>query len=145
MLADVFENFKNMCIKIYELYPAKFLSVPGSIWQAALRKTKVNLDLLIDIDILLIFHSIYRYVIANNKYMKDYVKNKESPYLHYWDAKKFIWLSNVVKASIKKFLVSNDTSQFNENFHEESAEGYYFEVDVQYPENLHSLHNDLPF
>ena len=83
MLADVFENFKNMCIKIYELYPEKFLSVPGSIWKAALRKTKVNFDLLIDIDILLIFHSIYRYVIANNKYMKDYVENKESPYLQY--------------------------------------------------------------
>ena len=63
--------------------------------------------------------------------------------------KKFMCLGNVVKASIKKFLVSNDTSQFNENliknFHEESAEGYFLEVDVQYPENLHSLHNDLPF
>ena len=42
-----------------------------------------------------------------------------------------------------------DTSQFNEYFikiyNEENDEGYFFEVDVQYPENLHDLHNDLPF
>ena len=35
LLADVFENFKNMCIKMYKLYPAKFLPVPGLVWQAA--------------------------------------------------------------------------------------------------------------
>ena len=53
MLADVFENFRNTCLKIYELDPAKFLSAPGLAWQAALKKTKVKLDLLTDIDMLL--------------------------------------------------------------------------------------------
>ena len=53
VLADVFENFRNICLKIYELDPAKFLSVPGLAWQAALKKTKVKLDLLTDIDMLL--------------------------------------------------------------------------------------------
>ena len=76
LLADVFKNFRNMCIKIYELDPAKFLSAPGLAWQAALKKTKVKLDLLTDIDMLLmvekgirgqICHSIYRYGKANNK------------------------------------------------------------------------------
>ena len=52
-LADVFDSFRNLCLKIYELYPAKFLSVPGLAWQATLKKTKVKLDLLTDIDILL--------------------------------------------------------------------------------------------
>ena len=90
MLADVFENFRNMCIEIYELDPVKFRSAPGLAWQEALKKTKVKLDLLTDIDMLLmveegirggICHSIYQYAKANNKYMKDYDKNKESSYL----------------------------------------------------------------
>ena len=34
LLANVFENFRKVCIKIYELEPAKFLSVPGLAWQA---------------------------------------------------------------------------------------------------------------
>ena len=53
MLADVFENFRNMCIKIYKLDVAKFLSAPGLTWQAALEKTKVKLDLLTYIDMVL--------------------------------------------------------------------------------------------
>ena len=92
--ADVFENFRNMYLKIYERDPAKFYSVPGLEWQAALKKTKVNLDLLTNIDMLLmvgkgirgeICHSIYRYTKTNNKYIKDYDKNKELSYLQYWD------------------------------------------------------------
>ena len=39
LLADVFENFRNMCLKIYKLDPAKFLSAPGLAWQAALKRT----------------------------------------------------------------------------------------------------------
>ena len=53
LLADVFDKFRNMCLKIYELDPSKFLSAPGLAWQAALKKTKVKLDLLTDIDMLL--------------------------------------------------------------------------------------------
>ena len=94
LLADVFENFRNMCLKIYELDPAKFFSAPGLAWQATLKKTKVKLDLLTDTDMLLmvekgiregIFHSIYRYAKAYNKYMKYYDKNKESSYIQYCD------------------------------------------------------------
>ena len=36
LLADVFKNFRNMCLEIYELNPAHFLSEPGLAWQAAL-------------------------------------------------------------------------------------------------------------
>ena len=65
-----------MCLKIYELDPAKSLSPPGLAWQTALKKTKVKLDLLSDIAMLLmlekgirggICHSIYRYAKANNE------------------------------------------------------------------------------
>ena len=79
LLADVFENCRNMCLEIYELDPAKFLSAPGLAWQAAFKKTKVKLDLLSDINMKFlvkksikggICHSIYQKLIA--KYMKDY-------------------------------------------------------------------------
>ena len=53
-LADVFENLRNMCLTICELDTAKFISVPGLAWQGALKKTKVNLDLLTDISMLLV-------------------------------------------------------------------------------------------
>ena len=53
-LADVFENLRNMCLKICELDTAKFISVPGLAWQGALKKTKLNLDLLTDINMLLV-------------------------------------------------------------------------------------------
>ena len=93
-MADIFKNFKEMCLKIYYLDPVKFLPAPVLAWQAALKKTEVNLEFLTDIVMLLmvakgiragIRHAIYRYAKANNKYMKDYDKNKESSYLKYWD------------------------------------------------------------
>ena len=95
LLADVFENFRNKCIEIYELDPAYFLSAPGLAWQACLKKTKVELELLTDIDMLFmvekgtkggIFQEIHRYEKANNKYMKNYAKNNESSYIEYVDA-----------------------------------------------------------
>ena len=85
LLTDAFQNFRNICLKIYVLDPAKFFSAPTLAWQAALKKTKVKVALLTDIDMALMVekgirggtcHSICRYAKANNKYMKDYDKNK---------------------------------------------------------------------
>ena len=79
-LCDIYENFRNICIKVYELDPAHFLSAPGLAWQACLKKTEVELELITDPDMLLmvekgirggICHAILRYAKANNKYMKD--------------------------------------------------------------------------
>ena len=53
LFADVFENFRNKCIEIYELDPAHFLSASGLAWQACLKETEVKLQLLTDIDMLL--------------------------------------------------------------------------------------------
>ena len=60
LLADVFENFQNMCLEIYELYHSKSLSAPGLAWEAALKTTKVKLDHLTDIDILLMVEKVIR-------------------------------------------------------------------------------------
>ena len=89
LLDDVFENFIKLCLKIYHLDPVKILSAPGLSWQAVLK----DLELLTDIYMLLmtkkgikggICHAIHWYAKANNKYRKDYDKNKEFLYLKYW-------------------------------------------------------------
>ena len=95
LLADVFENFRSKCIEIYELDPAHVLSAPGLACQACLKKTEVRLGLLTKSDMLLmvekgirgeICYAILGYAKANNKYMKNYDKNKESSFLVYLDA-----------------------------------------------------------
>ena len=53
LLADVFENFRNKCLEVYELDPAHFLSLAGLAWQACLKKTSIKLELLSDYDMLL--------------------------------------------------------------------------------------------
>ena len=96
LLADVFQNFTNMCIKVYELDPAHFfLSAAGLAWQACLKKTEVELELITDPDMLLmvekgirggICHAMLRYAKAKNKYMNDYNKDEEESFLQYNDA-----------------------------------------------------------
>ena len=91
LLADVFENFPKMCLEIYKLDPIKFISVPGLVWQAALKKKQVELDLLTDVEMLLmiekvirggICNAIHRYAKASNKYMSDYKdENKKSSFV----------------------------------------------------------------
>ena len=157
LLADVFENFKKMCLKVYELDSVKFLPVPELAWEAALKKTEVKLELLTDIDILLmvekgirgrICHAISRYAKAYNKCMKDYDKNKESSYLQYWDVNNLYGWAISKKLPKNSFQWINHTSQLNEdfikNYNEERYKGYFLEIDIQYPEKLHELHNDLP-
>ena len=78
LLADVFENFRNACLSNYEVDPAHFESLPGLAWQACLKKTNVELELLTDYDMLLmieegirggICHAVHRYAKANNIYI----------------------------------------------------------------------------
>ena len=87
--------------------------------------------------------------VSNNKYMKDYDKNKESSYHKYWDTNNLYDLEASHKLPVNNFKWIKDTSQANEDFtksyNEESDKGYFLKVDVQHPEKLHKLLNDLPF
>ena len=112
LLADVFENFRKLYLKIYHLDPLKFLSAPGLGMQVALKKTEVKLELLTDMDVLLkvkkevsgaICHDIHQYVKANNKYMKDYDENKESSYLEYCHVNNLYGWAMLQKLPVNKF------------------------------------------
>ena len=158
LLADVFEKLRDKCIERYELDPAHFLSAPGQAWQDCLKKTTVELELLTDNDMLIMFEegtrggmcqATYRYAKANNKYMKNYDKNKESSFLIYDDANNLYGWSMCKKLPVSDFKWVDDLSIFTEdfikNYDEEDDTGYLFVVDVEYPKNLHKLHSDLPF
>ena len=158
LLADVFENFRNTCLKVYELDPAHFLSLPGLAWQACLKKTNVKLELLTDYYMSTmveegirggICHSIHRYTKANNKYMNNYDESKESSYIQYLDANNLYGWAMSQKLPKNNFKWVKDTSKINEefikNYNENSHKGYILEVDVKYPKKLHDLHSDLPF
>ena len=89
----------------------------------------------------LICHAVHQYVKANNKYMKDHDKNKESSYFKYWDVNNWtIFFAIWEKLPVNNFEWIKDTSQVNEdfmkNYNEESDKGYFLKLDVQYPENV---------
>ena len=75
--------------------------------------------------------------------MKDYDKNKESPYLKYWDVNNLYCWAMSQKLSVKNFEWVENSIQFNEEFiksyNEESDEGYFLEIDAQFPEKLQDL------
>ena len=158
LLADVFANFRNMCIKVYELDPAHFLSAPRLAWQACLKKTEVKLELLTDVDMLLmaekgirggICHAMHRYAKTNNHYMKDYNKDEEESFLEYLDANNLYGWAMSEPLPVDSFDRIKELSKIDEdfikNYDKDSDKGYILEVDVKYPKNLHDLHSDLPF
>ena len=159
LLADVFENFRKACIKTYELDPAHFISLPGLAWQACLKKTGVELVLLTDYDMLLmieegirggICHAVHRYAKANNEYMKNYNKSKESSYIQYLHANNLYGAAMSEKLPMNEFKWVSDISGMNKKFvksynKNNSDKGYILEVDVDYPSKLHKLHSDMPF
>ena len=81
--------------------------------------------------------------------MKDYDKNKISSYIQYWDVNNLYGLAMSQEPPVNNFESIKDTFQFYEEFikyyNEESDEGYFLKVDVQYLVKLHELHNDLIF
>ena len=94
-------------------------------------------------------HAIYRYAAANNKYMKNYNKNKESSYPMHLDANNLYRWAMAQRLPVNGFGWKKNTSKFNEklikNYGENSNKGYIPEVNVEYSKRFQNLHNDLPF
>ena len=92
--------------------------------------------------------TIHQYA-ADNKYMKDYNKNRDSSYFKYWDVNNLRGWAMSQRLTKGVFNWVENTSHFSKdfmkNYSEDNDEGYFLKIDVQYPEKLHNLHNDLPF
>ena len=158
LLADVFESFRNKCLEIYKLDPAYFLSAPGLAWWVCLKKTEVELELLTDNSMLMMFEkgirggmcqATYKYAKANNKYMENYDQNKEPSFLMCVDANNLYEWAMSKKLPVDNFKWVDDLSMFAKDFiksYDEGGDiGYMLVVDVEYSKNLHMLHSDLPF
>ena len=162
LLADVFENFRKTCLKHYKLDPAHYYTSPGLAWDACLKETGQQLELLCDYDILMMFergirggmtHIAKRYSEANNKYMQNFDPNKPSKFIQYLDANNlygwamsqslptggFKWISNLTKKKVMEILEKTNSSMNNMG-----KRGYIFEVDLEYPKELWKSHNDYP-
>ena len=162
LLADVFENFRKTCLKHYNLDPAHYYTSPGLAWDACLKETGQELQLLHDYDMLMMFergirggitHISKRYSEANNKYMKDYDPDHPSKFIQYLDANNlygwamsqslpthgFKWMTNLTKEKVMDILEKANSSMTNS-----VKRGYIFEVDLEYPQELWKSHNDYP-
>ena len=160
LLADIFENFRDTCLKHYNLDPAHFYTAPGLAWVAALKFTKIKLELLTDYDMLLMFEkgirggitqAVHRYAKANNKHMGNlYKPEEESSYLQYLDANNLYGWAMSQDLPTGGFKWEKDIERYTTekiaNLVKRNArKGYLLEVDVEYPTELHDTHNDLPF
>ena len=159
LLADVFENFRDLCLKIYGLDPVHYYTAPGLAWDACLKITNINLELLSDSNMLLIFEKgirggismiSNRYGEANNKYMGNrFNKNKLKKHLMYLDANNLYGdaMSKKLPTHGFKWLTCGEMENLFNNQVEQVWEKTpcILVVDLEYPENLHDLHNDYPF
>ena len=157
LLADVFENFRDLCLKIYKLDPVYYFTTPGLSWDACLKITGIQLELLSDVNMLLMFEkgirggiSIIsnRYGKANNKYMEGFNKNELSKFLMYLDANNLYGWAMSLKLPTHgfKWLSSGEMEKLFNNQIVQVWERIpcILEVDLEYPEDLHDPHNDYP-
>ena len=156
LLADVFENFRKTCLEYYKLDPCHYFTSPGLSWDAMLKMTNIKLELMIDVDMFQfiekglrggISYIANRYGEANNKYMKTYDKKAPSKYIMYLDANNLYgWaMSQYLPTGGFKWLSQKQIDKINlAKYEVDSKKGLILEVDLEYPEKLHDLHNDYP-
>ena len=149
LLADIFENFRDVCMDNYKLDPAWYYTSPGLAWDAALKLTGVELELLSDYDMaLMIKHGIRggistisnRYGVANNRFMGEaFDKRKPSSFITYLDA------NNLYGWAMSKPLPTHGFEWMTEQELDSwRSTPCILEVDLEYTEELHDLHNDYP-
>ena len=154
LLLDVFEMFIDMCLKFYKLDPCHYFSSPGLSWDAMLKMTGVKLEKISDIDKYLfiekglrggISYIAKRYSEANNKCMENYDSTKLSKYISYLDMNNlYIWaMSSYLPYGGFGWLKNVDGFDVN-SIGKKSPIWYIVKVDLEYPQELHILHNDYP-
>jgi hypothetical protein len=159
LLTDIFENFRNVAMKFYDLDPANgYFTLPNFAWHAMLKMTKVELEQLTNVDMYnfcekglrggtsLISH---RYAKANNKYMNDYNPDDVSSYIMYLDANNLYGHAmsrSLPYGGFKWFDCKNQKRlhDFINNLDDDGDTGYFVECDLHYPKELHDTHNNYP-
>lgn len=157
LLAEVFESFRTLCFQTYNLDAAHFITAPSLSWFAMLRITKVEIELLTDVDKLLMIEKgirgglsncTLRYASANNKYLPNYDIDQESVFLTYLDLNNLYGYSQIQYLPLSNFcwLTSDEILELDIlSIASDSNIGYILEVDLHYPQSLHDEHSDLPF
>ncbi|KAL9954396.1 hypothetical protein ACROYT_G041929 [Oculina patagonica] len=155
LLADVFENFRNICQEKYGLDPAHYFTSPGLSWDALLKKTGVQLELLTDSEMhLFVERGIRggismvskRYAKANNHYVEGYDPSKPKKYIMYLDANNLYgWaMSKPLPKSGFRWKKVMPTEKEIMRKKEFAKTGWILEVDLEYPAELHEEHNSYP-
>ncbi|XP_044005483.1 uncharacterized protein LOC122850393 [Aphidius gifuensis] len=154
LLADIFENFRYFCLKTYDLDPAHYYTLPGLSFNAMLKYTEIELELLLDADKLLFIEGgirgglsqcSHRHVIANNKYMKEYNPNIRDSYLMYFDVNNLYGYAMASTLPVGNFQwVENFDINSLQSIGDDAEWGYILEIDLDYPVELHDEHRDLP-
>ena len=152
LLADVFENFRNVCMKNYGLDPAWYYNAPGLAWDACLKKTRVQLELLPDPDVLLMIEQGIRggvsmiskpYAKANNEYMDGkFNPSEKSKFIQYLDANILYGWAMSLPLPVTGFKWMTDLKNWRE-FSDQEGRGCILEIDLEYPKKLHDLTMDI--
>ena len=148
LLADVFQTFRKTCLGSYKLDPLHYYTAPGLSWDALLKYTKSDLELLTDIDMHLFIEKgmrggismvSKRYAKANNPHVADYNPDKETNYIIYYDANSLYgWAMNQPLPYSGFKWLSGKIGKSKE------GKGRIFEMDLEYPKHPHKLHNNYP-
>ena len=155
LLADVFENFRKVCQDKYGLDPAHYYSAPGLSWDALLKKTGVELELLTDMDMHLMIErgmrggismASKRHAKANNPRVEGYDPAKPTNYITYLDANNLYGWAMSLPLPKKNFHWKRvmPTEEQIMKMKWNSKKGWIVEVDLEYPAHLHDAHNDYP-
>ena len=154
LLADVMENYRDVCIKNYGLDPLWYYTATGLAWDAALKISEIKLELLTNPDMYLMVESgirdgistiTKRYAKANNKYMNKYDREKESSFIPYLDANNLYgWaMSQPLPVDGLEWMPACELPHWD-FICEDDGIGCILEVDLEYPKVLHDSHNEYP-
>ena len=148
LLADVMTEFRETCKKAYGLEALHYYTSPGLAWDAMLKITKVKLDLISDPNMYMMIENgirggistvMKRHAESNHKYLSDYDKSKASKFIEYLDANSLYgWaMSQKLRVGDFRWMDTNELGNWR-------SIPFILEVDLEYPKELHDLHNEYP-